>query len=184
MMEALATWILTLMTSLAPSTPWRATYPSTALAFAASAVEKPLFDGQHGAAKTAALYVSIAWYEATMRPDAEGDCGSKDGRTVPSVAGRCPADTIPRSFCIFQIGGSNLAGLGLTREEIQSDITTCVRAGNVMMRRSFTLCRARPIDDRLAWYAAGGPECGEKGSRESRHRMAKAAWLFRTEPPP
>ena len=184
MKEALTTWILKLMIMLAPSTPWRETYRATAEAFATSAVESPLFGGLSGSAKTAALYVSLGWFEASLRADAEGDCTDKAGKPVASVGGRCPEGATPHAFCIFQIDRTNLAGLGLTRDIIQSDVSACVRAGNMMMHRSFAMCRSKPTDDRLAWYAAGGPTCADRGSIESRHRMAKASWLFRTSPPP
>jgi hypothetical protein len=184
MKEALFAWILSLLTLLAPNTPWRDTYAQTAEAFAVSAIEAPLFEGRRGVARTAALYASVAWFEATLRPDAEGDCVTKAGAAIESVGGRCPEGATPRSFCAFQIGVTNLAGLGLTRDAIQSDILACTRAANRMLRQSFQVCKGKPPSDRMAWYAAGGPTCGERGVKESRHRMTKAAWLFGVAPPP
>jgi hypothetical protein len=179
MKTALVSWILTMMLGLEPNTPWRSTYESTADAIATSSIEAPLFSGTAGAAKTASLLVSVAWFEGTFKPDAEGDCVDATGHRVEKVPGRlgCPTGTTPKSLCVFQINTSNFAGLGVTTQELQTDVRVCTKSANRMLHRSFQICHARPLEDRLGWYAAGGPDCS-RGLTESRHRVRKATWLF------
>lgn len=167
MTHALTPWILQVMVALEPTAPWRSTYETTAEALATVAEEEPLFPGKDGPRRTAALFVSVAWYEAHFQQDAKGDCRKKDDK------GRCVAQ--PQSLCMFQVGRSNLGALGTTEEAILSDINVCTRSARKMMYDSFGVCRGRPTEDMLGHYASGGQTCG--GLRESRHRVAKAKWL-------
>jgi len=52
---------------------------------------------------------------------------------------------------------------------------------NLLLKHSFKVCIANPLNERLAWYASGkGDGCENEGGRKaSRHRMATAMWLFR-----
>ena len=56
-----------------------------------------------------------------------------------------------------------------------------------MVRESFRLCKARPVEERLAIYAAGGVSCKdmpEKILAKSRFRVWKALTLVKKLPPP
>lgn len=152
----------------------RATYERTAEAIAELSEERPLFAGEDGPARTAAVVVAVGRFESGLRPDAEGDCDRRNGT----------ACVRPRSFCLLQINETNFAGLRTTRKEIQEDIRACVRAGLAMMRESFRICRAVPIEEKLAWYAAGSGRCGatEDAKKKSRHRMIAARLLFDAVP--
>ena len=147
-------WILSLMIAMQPNAPWRDSYESTAQAIAkVVAEEEPLFAGEMGREKTAAVLVSIAWFESTFDPHATGDHG--------------------RSHGLYQIQGKG---------EL-SDPVDATRAALSLVRASFRVCRARTMDERLGWYAAGGNDC-ERGLRESRHRLLKAKWLVKNHAPP
>lgn len=152
----LAAWVLFAMSSIQPKAPWIDTYPKTADAIAKVSIDEPLFDGDDGPRRTAALFVSVAWFESTFNPKAEGDKG--------------------QSVCLFQIGVSNLKALGTTRQEILEDVEVCTRAARRMMKISFNVCRRRPFEEWLGHYASGGNTCG--GLKESRHRVEKAKWIF------
>jgi soluble lytic murein transglycosylase-like protein len=152
----LAAWVLAAMVSLEASPPWAGTYAETAEAIADVALEAPLFDGEAGPLRTAALLTSLAWFESRFDPRAVGDHG--------------------RSVCLLQVHASNHAALGVTRDELLDDPRTCLRAGVKMIRQSFAVCARRPLLERLSHYAAGGAGC-ERGRRESRHRVGLAIRL-------
>lgn len=165
-----AAWVLTLLVSTEPSAPWRSTYESTAAAMADSANREPLYAGDDGPAKTVAEYVSVSWFESNHNPSAEGDL---DPRTKK-----------PTSFCLGQINQSNFEWLHVSRELLLEDVTVCVHAMNVMMRKSHQVCATKFPTDReawLSWYTGGGPDCTTK-SKKSAHRMLKAQWLFNRFP--
>jgi hypothetical protein len=174
-----ASWVLAALRILAPASPFAETFDDTAVAIAAESNAAPLFAGPDGPKETAALVASLGWFESSLNPAAEGDCDrtKKDGT--------CEAGSRPHSFCLLQIHESNHAGLGVTRAELLSDVRACVRAGLRMMRQSLALCRSRPLEERLRWYAAGGSTCSgdnEDAARKSRHRVLKGKWLLaRTE---
>lgn len=160
-----AAWVLTALQTLAPGSPYAETFERTADAIATEATLSPLYEGEHGAEKTAALLASVAWFESSLRPDAAGD----------KRAGR------PTSFCLLQINETNHRGLGVTRDDLMSDVHACVHAGLAMMATSFRLCRRLPHEQRLLWYAAGSDGCDPKNEdarRKSEHRVRKAMWLY------
>lgn len=175
-------WVLALLTSLEPDSPWRETFPATAEAIAAEASQRPI--PRQGAERTAALLVAVAWFESTLRPDAEGDCVAAGGLAVPSVSGRCPAGARARSLCLMQVNETNLAGLRATRADLLGDVSRCVSAGAALLRQSYAVCARRPPEERLAWYAGGGPSCPSSSDavRKSRHRVALAARLSSVRP--
>lgn len=147
-------WILALMVAMQPTAPWRSTYDDTAKAIAQVVAEQePLFAGELGREKTAAVLVSLAWFESTFKPGAVGDKGASHG--------------------LYQVQGHG----DLT------DPIDATRAALGMVRASFRVCRAQPVNEWLGWYAGGGPDC-TRGLRESRHRMARAIWLVKRYPPP
>lgn len=189
--KVLTAWVLLLLTKLEPNAPWKDTYPATAAAFAESAVAHPLFSGEEGPRKTAALYVGVSWYESTFNPKAEGDHRCLEW--APAVAGarpKCRKKGEPTSFCLGQINSSNFAALRVSRESLingepdeegrpgRSGVEVCVSAMNTMLRQSMRNCAHRPLEERLGQYAAGGDGCSTLGFEKSRHRVTKALWLF------
>lgn len=166
-------WVLALMLRAEPaaaSSPWRSTYKKTAAAFARAATARPLFSGADGADRTAALLVSVAWFESRFQQNAEGDHEIVNGKKDLSK---------PNSFCAMQIGKSNFAGLGVTAEALLSDIDLCVDTGLRLMHVSFGVCRAAPLEHRLDHYATGGEGCRVPPHDEGGNRIRKAQWLFK-----
>jgi hypothetical protein len=161
----LAVWVLTLMVALQPAAPWRASYDDTARAIAQVVTdEAPVYPGEFGRERTAALLVSVAWFESNFQPGAVGDCGHK---------GPCAKGEKGRSHGLYQVQGHG---------DLE-DPVDATRAALGMVRASFKVCRARDVTEYLGWYAAGGNDCA-RGLPESRHRVRKAQWLFRAHPPP
>ena len=79
-MSALAAWVLSLMLALEPHSPYAATFSATATAIAhVVASEQPLFDGADGRVRTAALLVSLGWFESRFDQHAVGDHGGAHG---------------------------------------------------------------------------------------------------------
>lgn len=157
-----AAQILALMIELEPNSPYRDTFSETAEVFAKVANEAPLFKGEDGSQRTAALFVSVAWFESRFNQKAIGDHG--------------------HSLCEFQIGISNLKALETSKDEILNNVEVCTRSARRMMSISFGVCRGKDVLDVLGHYAFGGQKCGGEdgeGLRESRHRMRKADFLFR-----
>jgi hypothetical protein len=173
-------WILTLMVSREPASPYRDTFGATAEAIATTASREPLPGFSEN--ETAALIASVAWFESRFQPNAEGDC--TDAARRVSVDCRRPG-AIPRSFCAMQIHETNLAGYGTSRAEILGSIDRCIVIGLRIMRESFRVCARRARGERLAWYAAGGGECSRKEDaiRKSKHRIALGDYFARLPRP-
>ena len=158
----------------AAASPWRSSYERTARAIAKASEAQPLFAGEDGPEKTAALVVSVAWFESRFQPDALGDHERlADGRKGE-----------PTSFCAMQINRTNLAGLGVSREKLLGDIDACIGAGLRLMRASFRVCAGQEVERRLDWYAVGGNACTRPPRDEGAHRMRKGMWLFSSVPRP
>jgi hypothetical protein len=138
--------------------PWEATYPATADALAAAAIAEPLFDGARGAEHTLDLLVSLAWFESHFNPTAVGDGGASVG--------------------LFQIAP---ATAGATRAQLL-DPAQAAPIAIRLLRQSRRICKGRPVEEQLAWYARGGGGCSDKGYELSRHRWAKAKWLYTAHP--
>ncbi len=160
MSNAFAIWILSLMHVLQPAAPWSDGYGETALAIAEASEADPLYAGPHGVERTAAVLVSLSWFESRFDPEAVGDNG--------------------HSVCLGQVGTSNLKELGVTKAEMLGDRSVCLRSMLRMMRRSFAVCRGRPMPQSLGWYASGGKTCG--GLVKSGHRIDLALRLLRDHP--
>ena len=149
-------WILIAMIALQPRAAWRESYAETAQAIADVAEESPLFDGATGRAKTAALLVSLARFESNFQPGAVGDHGKSRG--------------------LFQVQGHG------TLDEPHD----AARAAVAELRASLRVCRKRPLEERLAFYAGGGPAphdadgcpVNDDAVKKSRHRVALALWIF------
>lgn len=147
-------WIISMMVLLQPSAPWKDSYESTAIAITqAVSQETPLFDGIHGRERTATLLVSLAWFESRFDTKALGDHGQAHGLYQQHDHGVLDEPFMATIIAIQQI------------------------------RISSRICKSKPLEEMLGWYAAGGNDCN-RGLKESRHRVLKALWLFRNYPPP
>ena len=141
-------WIVSLMIGLQPTAPWGDSYESTARGIYEGAKVEPIFQGESGLRRTIALDVALSWFESRFDPNAVGDGGKSRG--------------------LYQIQFSG---------ESESVTHQTIRA-NRMIRESFRVCWARPLEERLGWYASGGPNCSREGGlKASRHRMMKAKKL-------
>lgn len=130
-------WIISLILLLAPKTPLDRA-EQIANAVAKVSVGHPLFKGDDAVPRTAAQFVATAFDESTFRPDAIGDHG--------------------RSIGLMQIGVSNLAELGMTKEDLLDPEKNLLAAAK-LMKASHRMCAAKPAEFRLAHYASGGPTC-------------------------
>jgi len=97
--------------------------------------------------RCAAVLTAIAYHESRFKADAVGDHG--------------------QSLGLFQV--SKHWNPGDTPEEQ-------ARVAAQLVRRSFAVCRGKPLEERLGWYASGGLSCGRPES--SRIRMGLAARLM------
>lgn len=179
---ALIAWVLSLLIYLDPKSAYREDFPRIAEAIAIESTASPVFEGRSGAWKTAALEVAIARYESNFQIDATGDCKPKD----TTKFGTCKPGARGSSFGLYQISRSNFRTLEVTEEEMTTDPVLQTRASLRMVRNSLRICRARPLEERLAQYAAGGEGCSESldATTKSRHRMLTGMMLFRSHPPP
>lgn len=141
-------WILAAMVLLQPSAPWKDSYEHTAKGILEGATSEPIFRGDGGVFRTVALDVSLAWFESRFNPVALGDKG--------------------RSWGLYQFQDHGKPE-GVKAQTI---------IANRLIRESFRICAARPLEERLGWYAAGGNGC-DRGLTHSRHRIWKAQWLIR-----
>lgn len=147
-------WILAIMIAMQPTAPWRSTYEATARAITDVVTEQ--------------------------EPLFAGDLGRE--RTAVLLVSVAWFESTFKPGAVGDKGASH----GLYQVQGHGDLTDphdATRAALGMMRASFRVCRERPIVEALGWYAAGGNDC-DRGLRESRHRVARALWLFRRYPPP
>ncbi len=161
-------WVLGIMTRAQPQSGWTKTYGETAEAIADAANEDPVFSGELGAYRTAALLTAIALHESSFRRDAIGDHG--------------------RSFGLYQVQPGTAKLEGGWEDVNMMDLQTPRVASKVavaLVRRSLRACHERPLDERLAWFAGGGPKCpdAETALRASRQIFGIARHLFSISPP-
>lgn len=65
-----------------------------------------------------------------------------------------------------------------------STVAEQVKQANALIKQSLRVCAARPFEERLGWYASGGPTCDRPGGlKASKHRMNTAVWLLRQNKP-
>lgn len=192
MLTPIAAWLLVLMTALLPAeqgavvptpsdnretaTERASRYEGIADAIAAIAydpAELPVFSGPDGRAKTAALLLSISYWESGgwnkvvdfgIAPRGIGDHGT--------------------SHCLAQVRLS--PGMrtrhGFSARDLVEDRRACFRAALAIVRDSFRSCaRSTPLDRKLAVYTSG--KCNA-GLRESRLRMRTALGLYEAYAPP
>lgn len=148
--------ILVWMVHLQPTgvTHWVATYPETADAIASVCAQEA--STYELALRCSAVLVALSWFESRFDPTAEGDEG--------------------RSLGLWQIQAGTARS---TRTQLLDTRSSAIAASR-LVRLSTRICRARPREERLAWYAAGGVGCSsERGFVLSRHRMAIADALLR-----
>lgn len=166
-------WVRALMVKSEPRAPWAHTYESSSAIIAGVSDEMPVYAGEEGAAKTAALLVSIGWFESHFRPDAKGDCDQ-----IHPVTRMCLPGSRAHSFCMFQIHETNFAWLGVTETEVQNSLSVCARSALRLIRNSFRTCASQSRENRLDQYTTGGNGCQSPRHEEGRHRIRKADWLF------
>jgi hypothetical protein len=80
---------------------------------------------------------------------------------------------------MFQISETNFSTLGVTALSLKDSFPLCARTALRMLRTSMSVCAARPFEERLSWYAAGGPSCTRSPDAvaKSRHRVLKGLWI-------
>jgi hypothetical protein len=139
---------------------WAETYPLTAAAIADASVRHPVFKGEDGAKKTAAMLVAWAYHESRFDPRALGDHGTALG--------------------LFQIHSSTVPDV--PKDELFDPDRASVVARDLMLQ-SFRICSAFPLEERGGWYAAGGEGCKEEGRKKSRVRMMLAKHIAKEDQP-
>ena len=168
-MNPVTSWLFSLMVAFAPpearansaqlpgheetATQKEARYQSIAddlYAVAYDPNETPLFKGNKGRARTAALLLAIAYHESGFAHDVDiGPCyRGRDGQGA-----RCDHG---RSACVMQIHiGDKTTAQGYSRDELFADRKKCFRAGLALVRRSLSECRHLDSKHRLNAYASG-----------------------------
>lgn len=140
-----------------------------AVAIATASNEKPLFEGEDGPRRTAALMTAVARYETGFRQIA-GDCKDKP----PGWPG-CGKEegSKPTSWCFLQIhfGDGVERVQGYTSDELMADPLKCARAGREIMRDS---AKNSPKGEPLLMYA------GRSGPARLRFELAQK--LFKLVP--
>ena len=153
-MMVTSVWVLAIMNALAPATPWAFQYGEIAEAIADASNQDPLFPGEDGARKTAAVLLALAYHESRFQPNVVGDNGASFGLfqiQPPTAKVEAHLLTLPRNAAFIAIG---------------------------LIRTSFRVCAQDEMKNRLAWYAAGGLGCREQGKRKSAIRMGLAMKLL------
>jgi hypothetical protein len=107
--------------------------------------------------------------------------GAREGHFDPWAVSR---DYAGRAVGIWQVHETNFGWLHVDALDVVDPFTAAPIALR-LVRESFRVCRARPLEERLVWYAVGGPACdAPEGIRDSRNRMGLALRLLRERPPP
>src|SRR5580692_4684109 len=179
MHNILVSWCLTIMTFLVPRAPWTDSFPRGAEAFVTAAERDPLFKGPHGVERTIDYELSVAWFESKYDPSAKGDRGASLGLFQVTTGTAKPYQG--QAHATRALWGDTFDPWAPVAEELLEPEAAAPIAIR-LMRVSFWICRGRPKDEALGWYAAGGLGC--RGVRESRHRVNKALWIARTYPAP
>ncbi|KKK68300.1 hypothetical protein LCGC14_2945440 [marine sediment metagenome] len=157
-------------------------------------VERPLFGGKYGRAKTLALVASMSWFESGWRKDVDLGLGSfgigDQGQSwcmMQILLGRKQLDgksknriTLTEDYYTLLTSPRNRV-VGWGGEDLVKDRVACFRTGLHLARRSFHGCRNYHVRDRLGIYGSGG--C-IKNWTPSRIRVKKAQkWLSIEKPP-
>jgi hypothetical protein len=139
---------------------WEESYPSTAQAIAVASLEAPLFKGETGPQKTAAVLTALAWHESRFDVNAVGDHGQARG--------------------LYQVHPTTVPDV---EEDMLNEALPASRTARELIRQSQRICRGYDIQEQLGWYAAGSNGCQEAGRKKSRVRMNLAMRLMK-EPLP
>jgi hypothetical protein len=159
--EELKNWVLNAMADMratepGPDVPWADTYDTTAAKIAEAAANNPLLnDPLH----TASTMVVIGWHESRYRPDVVGDHGA--------------------SFGLFQVNAWTAKDVGCSKEDLLNP-NKSAECALKLLHVSFSVCKRRPITERLAQYAYGH-DCDHR-LELSRYRMKTAAKLVKKIP--
>lgn len=149
-------WVVGLLAALEPTAPWSHTYEKTAEAIARVSESEPLFAPEDGGVeRTAALLVAVAWYESRLKPNARSSNG--------------------KWYCLYQLDRTHLPDA----QRSLTDPVVCTRAAVQALRTSLELCKARPLEERLASFMSG--KCG-RGGVQSRQRFFLAKKLLAKHP--
>lgn len=151
----LSAWCLSLLLLLATRehVEARATPELAAAIVSAAEGADPLFADDAARYRTVALLVAVAWTEGRLDPHAVGDHGAARGAWQIHASEYAPEAASPAFL---------------------DDVTLQARVALRMLRTSLAACKARDVDDRLAWYASGS--CS-RGGGASRYRMHLAKRL-------
>ncbi len=127
---------------------------------------EPLYQGEHGRARTAALVLAVAYKESGFAPDVDiGPCyRGKDGRSMRCDSGQSA------SMWQIKLGSGNTAE-GWSQKDLFADRKKAIRAALAMMMKSFKACGREGPDYLLNAYASG--VCG-RGHGKSRERIGLA----------
>jgi hypothetical protein len=156
-------WIFSLMLLLVPASPASESFLKTAKAFNKVAHESPIYE--NNPVGSVLELMAVSFFESHFDPNA------------------VHADAGGDSIGLAQINVSNLAELGLKREDL-FDPETNLRAAAKLMRESHRTCRGFPALQQLAAYATGRGLCSvEEGINASRNRLKLARKLLAEHPP-
>jgi len=154
--------LLALATALYPRTPVP-DLRELARAIDVAAHKTPL-PGEDGVVEMAVELSVLAATEGHLRADAVG------------------VDFYGTSMGAWQIHETTLGYLGATREDT-FDLEVAARLAAKLVKKSHEVCRARAWEERLAWFASGGPTCSvTEGLAASRRRMRLAEWVQASHP--
>lgn len=184
-MNIAATWILSLMTAVAPPDKlaaqpqwpgWEETVTEKKARYEAIAEDlyevvydpmvRSLYGGKHGRAMTAATMLAVIYHESGFARDVDqGPCYQGKGASL-----RCDGG---RSACMAQVqigeGTTTLRShgiAGLTKADLFADRKSCFRIAEHLIRRSFTACAKQGPNAKLNAYASGVCTLGEDRSIE------------------
>lgn len=166
--------------------------------------EPTLFQGQNAQARTAAVLLSVMFFESSFRrdvdlgvgPHARGDGGRSwcllqqnvgKGRTLPwnTKYGRF-ANPVCKDGQVSTKGvpcdPADEVHPGWTGPELVADRKNCMRAGLRNIRRSFAACGRMPVADWLRSYASGS--CAAGGDASARRMNFAMRWFSSHRPDP
>ena len=154
----LTSWILSLMLALQPEAPWSGTYPETASAIDEAVHAQPSLFSDDDEGRAKTAAILVALAWA-------------ESTFKPNAVGA------GGTRGLFQVAGKGDL----------SDPHKAARVALELVRESFQLCKVRPVEERLAVFAAGGTSCKDPPAdalRKSRFRVWKGLSLVKSHPPP
>lgn len=206
-MEQVIAWIVSLITSVAPIgrkqyipeatesiEEAEARYNSIAfdaMSVAYNPLEKPLFSGSRGRARTVMVILAASTYESSFRRDVDLGIGKlskgDDGKSwcLNQInLGKSDADGNTPNRIIVNIGGgykfTTNPDEGWSGTDLVQDRQKCFQAALAVIRSSFAATSGLPLESRLKVYASGSLDKGEEASRR---RMGLAIRWMSTRSP-